>query len=249
MVENAAAYDPFAEENAASGGGLWDGKTVTILGVQTAVSLLTKREGDQLVPYIDSRTGQQVSRNELIIVGLAEDEDKERKESYSAGSLRPTEDGLGFESADPTKPTQVHKNSELFKFGAYLKAGGFDTSQFYSGGKLNFSALKGARIIFKGEDVLDKNGKPKKNAKGYTNQKFWPRQYVGQAAGVSAGPKGNGYTAEFDVTVVEVLTKNGGSLKQHELVRNLSMDAAQYILRAASGTGWSKQGSTYQLAA
>jgi hypothetical protein len=217
--------NPLDDVNFTSGGGLWDGKSITVLQSGTDVDLLAYKDGS---PVIDSRTGEQSKRNVWKIVGQAEDEDRERQETYSLGSLVPTPDGEGFVKGDGTLG-KLHSNSEAGKLAAAIKASGYDVNKLYDAktGKTLLSKLVGATFTFKAEPKLDKDGNIKKNKKGYTENRFFPVAFVGQKDGVGAG--GNGAVkVDADLlafatkTVTTILNENGGTLSRAGLTKEIS---------------------------
>lgn len=214
--------NPFEPENfVESGGGLWDGKTVTVISAKTEIERLTYKDGS---PVINERTGEPAVRNVLTLIGIADEEEKERRESYSAGALVPTADGEGFVPPEG-KPLAFHKNSEISKFAADIKAGGFDVSSLVDGHGIKVSKLNGARFVFKGEPRHDKNGKVKVNSKGYEELKFWPVKFVGYKAGFANSPapaNGSALRDKAVETVLEILTESKGKLSRAELVRKVS---------------------------
>src|SRR3990172_6558354 len=122
--------NPFDEENFKTGGGLWDDKTVTIIESRFTVDMFHNADG---TPWLND-TGEQGKSHVWAITGIAEDEDKERRMTYSIGSLVPTADGEGFVKADGTTGL-LHKNSNAGKFAAALKASGYDVSKLFVDGK------------------------------------------------------------------------------------------------------------------
>ena len=218
MADN-TFVNPFLEENFASGGGLWDGKTVTVIGSKTEIERLSFGDGS---PVLDKKTGEQSIRNVWSVIGIAEDDERERKETYSLGGLIPTADGEGFTRPDGT-PGVLHKNSEAAKFAAALKASGFDVASLFDmdTGKIHVDRLVGARIVFKGEARLDKDGKPKVNKKGYEQLRFMPESFLGMKDGVGAAKVG---PSEEDLafaveTITGILAEGGGSMGRADIVR------------------------------
>lgn len=252
-------FNPFDEENFASGGGLWDGKEVTILDSKTEVDRLTYKDGS---PVLNKSTGEPAVRNVWTLIGIAEDEEKERKQTFSIGGLLPTPDGLGFQKPDGTRG-QLHKNSQAARLATGLKAGGFDMSLLYKDGKPDVSALKGARLYFEGVDRVDRDGKVKVNAKGYTEQDFYPTKFLGFKEG--AGKAGNGAVSdemkEFATETVAALIKEaGGTVSRADLVRaigtKLNGDArgpkvVQLVLKTefSAGAPWTLDDTTFSLGA
>ncbi len=217
--------NPLDDVNFIQGGGLWDGKTVTILSSKTDVDLLAYKDGS---PVINTDTGEQSRRNVWKISGIAEDEDRERQETYSMGALVPTADGEGFVRADGSSGV-LHKNSEAGRFSAALKAAGFDVGSLFDAttGKTVLSRLTGAQLTFKAEPKLDKNGEPKKNKKGYVENRFFPITFVGRKSGVGGNGVGTptatdpGLHAFALETVTKVLDANGGSLSRANLLKEV----------------------------
>lgn len=223
MVEQ--NVNPFDDDNFVSGGGLWDGKTVTILDSKIEIDRLTFKDGS---PVIDKNTGEPAVRHVWTIVGISDEDEKERRQTYSIGGLIPTPDGLGFTKADGT-PGVLHKNSAAAKFASGLKQGGFDMGLLFPNGKPDVSGLRGARVVFKAVDRLDKDGKPKVNKNGYTETDFYPVQFVGFKQGVSK--PGNGAVSDelkdfATETVTSIIVEAGGNITRADLIRQLTSKLA-----------------------
>jgi hypothetical protein len=214
--------NPFLEENYATGGGLWDDKTVTITGAKTMIDWLKRGDG---TPYLNE-DGSPAFRNVLCITGVADDEEAERRETYSVGSIIPSPDGLSF--VDPTgKPVRFHTNCELAKFANNIRAGGFDVSTLYdtAANRPVFHRLVGARFVFKGETQHDKDGNPKKNAKGYIRQKFYPIQFVGYKEGLSAPQTASApdtIREKAAEVILAVLAEADGKIGRADMVRKVT---------------------------
>jgi len=211
-----SSRNPFDPQNLLTGGGLWDQKVVTFTSAKTA----TEKQN-----YTDQETGEPVFKNLLIFTGIAEDQEAERRETYSTGKYLPTEDGLGLRSPDPAKEIQFHKNSELGRLAEALAESGFDGNKLYKDGRLNFTGIVGATFLMRGEPVLDQNGKAKKNKKGFDYVKFWPAKFVGFKEGVVGAPAG-GPSPELREkaikAVLSVLDDNGGKASRADTVRKIS---------------------------
>lgn len=224
MSESKKIGNPFDEANFVSGGGLWDGKTVTILTAKCIVDKLTNADGSSV---INDRTGEPAVKNVLAITGIADEEEAERRETYSAGSLVPTADGDGFVKADGS-PSAFYKTCEMAKFSKFIKDGGFPIGTLWDeeAQHMRVGRLVGARFVFKGEPTLDKDGHQKKNKKGYDVLKFYPVQYVGQKQGVATVTAAEASGSEIRDKAVEVvlsiLTEAGGKIGRAELVRKVS---------------------------
>ena len=223
MSEHKKIGNPFDEANFISGGGLWDGKTVTILGAKCIIDRLTNADGSSV---INDRTGEPAVKNVLAITGVADEEEAERRETYSAGALVPTADGDGFVRPDGT-PQAFHKGCEMAKFSKSIKDGGFQIASLWDdeAQQMRVSRLVGARFVFKGEPTLDKDGKPKKNKKGYDVMKFYPVQFTGMKAGATGTVTESGANDLRDKAVevvLDVLTAAGGKIGRAELVRKVS---------------------------
>jgi len=236
----AGSSNPFDPEQFAHGGGLWDGKTVTITSAVAKVEALTYGDGK---PVIDDRTKAQSLQTGLFIKGIADGgDDKERSETYGVGDkLVPTPDGEGFVAKDGG-PVKFHANSGIAKFAAALKGSGFDLGSLVVDGKQKLGRLVGARFVFKGEPKMGKDGKPLKDKKGYDKSAFYPVKFVGYAAatgsvataGVSAAhlgaPAGNGAATASALgtkatgAVLAALAK--GPLTRADLVRTLAQQMA-----------------------
>lgn len=213
--------NPFDDVNFSAGGGLWDGKTVTITSAVAAVERLVNGDGS---PVLNDK-GEQAAQNVLLITGLADDDETERRQGYTSGGLVPTNDGDGFVKTDGT-PGTFHKNSKAAKFFSAIKAGGFDLNRLIIDGKPSLKGLVGARFTFVGVDRLDKNGLPKKNKKGYTMQDFFPVKFLGIVTGrevVSPSAAGNGVARkEAQAVVLALLAETGGKLTRAEMLRKVA---------------------------
>jgi hypothetical protein len=213
--------NPFDDANFVSGGGLWDGKIVTVLSAKAKVDLFTEVGGK---PWIDPKTGKQGFANVLEIVGIAEDTEAERRETYSAGSLIPTVDGEGFVKPDGT-PGRFHENSQVAHFSKGLKEGKFDMALLWNPEtqRMQLSKLTGARLLMKGVDSKDKDGKVKVSEKGYTQQKFYPVKFEGWKAGVQAvaPPNPGALRDKAQDVVLTLLAEAGGKIGRADLVRGI----------------------------
>lgn len=238
QTATAVAANPFDSDNFSHGGGLWDGKTVTITSAVAKTEQLKNKDGSA---YLDEKTRQPVYQTATYIKGISDGgDDKERHEEYSVGDkLMPTPDGEGFVSKDGTPP-RFHANSNMGKFSAALKGSGFDLSKLVEGGRQKLSALVGARFIFKAEPKLGKDGKPIKDKKGYDKNVHLPVKFVGYAQGGgvrAAAPAGNGAAAapagaldgKATGAVLAALAAGGGKLTRAGLI--------QSIAQALSGDG------------
>jgi hypothetical protein len=226
MSEHKKIGNPFDEANFVSGGGLWDGKTVTILTAKAVIDRLTNADGSSV---INERTGQPATKNVLAITGIADEDEAERRESYSAGGLVPTADGDGFIKPDGT-PSGFHKGCEMAHFSKCIKDAGFPIASLWDeeAQHMRVGRLVGARFVFKGQPTLDKDGKQKKNKKGYDVLKFYPVQFVGMKAGSGATTSaGESSAADLREKAVEVVlgiltAAEGGKVGRAELVRKVS---------------------------
>lgn len=210
--------NPFDEGNFVSGKGFgWDGKVVTIISAKTEVDTLRRGDG---TPVLND-DGTPAVRNVLAIVGVAEGEERERRETYSAGNLRPTADGEGFLKADGTVGG-FHASSEIAAF--IRGAKGFDFSKLWdpTTGRQYFSKLVGAKFEFVGVDRKDKNGNPKKNSKGYVDQKFYPSQFVGTSAAAPASASSSEVRDRATELVKEILAAADGPLTKIDLVKAIN---------------------------
>ena len=215
--------NPLDDDNFITGGGLWDGKTITVLGSEIGLEHIKYGDGS---PWLD-KDGQPGVRRVWRVTGTAEDEDRERSETYSIGGLQPTADGEGFTNPRDGTPGKLHVTSEAGRFASALKKAGYDVAGLFNNktGLTVVSRLIGARITFKAEPKLTKDGKVKTNKKGYVENYFFPQAYVGQAAGLG---KGNGAVVDPDLQafaqqkVVELLTENGGSMARADLFKNIN---------------------------
>src|SRR5688572_1369921 len=169
--------NPFAPETYVQGGGLWDGKKVTVTRAVAKTEAMTYGDGKPVMEKgKDGKpTGKQASQTGLFVSGIAEGEDKERTEVYGSGTkLVPTPDGESFVMVDGS-PLRFHGGSGLGKFSNALTAAGYPTERLVvKPGQLRFSALVGSQLVFKAEAKIGKDGKPIKDAKGYDKQSFLP---------------------------------------------------------------------------
>jgi hypothetical protein len=238
---NQVTGNPFDPETFAHGGGLWDGKTVTVTSAVAKVEALTYKDGK---PVIDDKTKTQSIQTGLFIKGIADGgDDKERNETYGVGDkLIPTPDGEGFVSKDGG-PVRFHANSGMAKFATALKAAGFDLSTLHVDGKQKLSRLVGARFVMKGELKLGRDGKPLKDKNGYDKNAFYPVKFVGYAngagapaaaggngGGAAAGNAGGGANALAGKAVGAVMQAlagaKDGKLSRADLVRTLATQLA-----------------------
>ncbi|HEY5955054.1 MAG TPA: hypothetical protein VIV60_00825 [Polyangiaceae bacterium] len=226
MTEQNKNFNPLEPSNHAVGGGLWDDKIVTIISARTTIDVLKRGDGSAVL----NDNGEQATRNVLEIVGLADGEEKERRETYSMGSLIPNADGTGFTKGDGTTGAAPHKNSELSHFLAAAKQGGYDLSKLWDAEKqtAQFQLLRGERFRMKGETRKDAEGNVKKNKKGYDEHRFYPVKYEGRnekLATPGTAATGNNDPALADTAaqwVVEILSENGGKVGRAELTRKLT---------------------------
>ena len=256
--------NPFDPATFVKGGGLWDGKVVTIISAKAKLDPMKNGDG---TPVLDNKTGAPIIKHVLEIVGIADDEERERAEKYSAGSLVPTADGEGFVNQQG-QHAPYHENSEISKFAAGLAQGGFPVANLYdeASKRTKFSNLVGARIRFKAVARLDKNGNIKKNKKGYDENRFFPVEFVGFKNGAGAAVGGNGAAqgngADLRDKAVGVVTgllaDNNGSLTRADLVRKVSASLAgdpdsnkilALIVREDfhKGAPWTRNGTTLVL--
>lgn len=245
--------NPFDDANFRSGLPLTE-KVVTVLESKFTVDQLHYRDGS---PVLDEKGNPSV-RNVWSVTVVAEGEERERRFTYSIGALIPTADGEGFTRADGTL-AQFHANSAAAKFSKALKASGFDVNKLFVDGKIKASALVGAKFELATENRKDKEGKDKVNERGYTEVDYYPATFVGTA---TFAANGNGHSDETkdkaQLIVTEILTENGGSMKQADLVRALSSklgggketaDIASIITRQEffNTTGIKREGTTISL--
>lgn len=213
-VSYESQFDPstFTE----GGGGLWDGKVVQI----TSASIKVASFG----PF-----------NVAEINGIAEGEDKERHQSYFLDSdQQPSADGEGIDYRDPQlakgvngpggRPAPIKLRS--YGVGRFLKelvASGFDMKRLVKDGKPHFGGLVGARIRFKAEGRVNRDGTPKKNEKKFQEQDFYPVQTIGYADGTVA-KVGNGadLSAKAVTAVLAAAKAAGGSINRAALVPALA---------------------------
>lgn len=240
-----ADANPFDSGNFSHGGGLWDGKTITVTSARVIREAMTYKDGK---PVLDGKSGQQSILIALRITGIAEGgDDKERKEDYSAGGkVVPTADGEGFTTEDGS-PLKFHANSNIAKFSAALKEAGFDIGSLLvrdtNGAivmlapgipKQQFSKLVGARIIMRAEAKVGKDGKTIKDKGGYDKQTFLPAKFIGYASGVAqqgvtggngaASGNGSALVTKADAAVLKALS--AGPLTRAQLVAALATQLA-----------------------
>lgn len=232
-------FNPFDPVHHKEGGGLWDGKTVTITSAVAKTEALRNGDG---TPWLDPKTKEPVIQTALYLTGIPDgSDDKERHEEYTAGDRNvATPDGEGFvDKATGASPT-FSKSSNLSKFLAAIKASGFDIGTLIErgpDGKIvqRLRRLTGARFVFKGEAKIGRDGKPLKDKKGYTKNIHLPVKFVGYAAGApsAAAPSGgNGHAAPASGdalttkaigAVTAVLAKTPGvKVTRADLIRGLA---------------------------
>jgi hypothetical protein len=239
MTEQVAAaqdYNPFDPENFGHGGGLWDGKTVTITQSVAKTQALTKGDGSAV---LDEKTKEPVILTALFLTGISDGgDDKERHEEYSAGDKNvAAPDGKGFVDKATGGLPKFHASSNTGKLLAALKASGFPTQDLFNAATKtqHLDKLVGARFVFKGEPKIGKDGKPLKDKKGYTKTSHLPVKFVGYAAGVAAAKSsGNGSVAPAPASADALTTKaigavtgalaaaGGGKVTRADLVRGLA---------------------------
>jgi len=246
------SMNPFDPAGFATGGGLWDGKTVTITAAY--FGLQTDYLGQ---PFADRETGQSVDRHGLIIKGIGEGDETERREQYGLGRLKGTADGEAFAKADGT-PEALHNMSGAAKFFEALAKSGFDMSRIYAGGVGRISGLIGAKIEFVGVAKLNDDGTPLLSKSGkYQQQYFYPGRTVGYLA-----KTGNG-TTDALVQKCRAIVKGllaGGPISRVDLVRAIATHlkgdpdstalvslVVQDAFLKAEGTGWTYNGSQLSL--
>lgn len=227
-----AAVNPLDPETFVHGGGLWDGKVVTITSAVAKSETLKHADGSVVV---DDKTKAPVVQTALYIKGIADGpDDKERHEEYSAGEkVMPTPDGAGFVDKETGGPPKFHANSNIAKLAAALKTSGFDLSVLWDAAarKQRFDKLVGARFTMKASAKLGRDGKPLLDKKGFTKNIHLPVKFVGYATGVSAAaaagsaPAGNGAATDAlgkkaETAVIGALAN--GALKRADLVRALA---------------------------
>ena len=259
----AELVNPYDSDNFIAGGGLWDGKTVTITSVVAKREIMKRGDG---TPVLDNQTGEPIIKNNLEIRGIADGEENERYEQYSIGSMIPTADGNGFTKADGT-PSPVHKSAEAAKFFDGVKAGGFNVGLLWDAatGKSSLSALVGARFVFRAEAKLDKDGKAKKNNKGYDQNRFIPSKFVGFSQTVKAGNGtinagvADALKAKATETVLAVLAgAENHTVTRVELVRKVGAalagdaDSSKIIALVTrdefhKDQSWKRDGASYSL--
>lgn len=226
----AADYNPFDTGNMATGGGLWDGKKVTITRAIAKIEALVYGDGK---PVIDEKTHKQSLQIGLFVSGIAEGEEKERTEPYTCGDkLTPDADGESFSSKDGTPP-KFHVNSGLGKFVTALISAGFPVKELQANpakyvGQQKWSKLVGAQIVFKAEAKRATDGTVRKDKKGYDKNFFLPVKFEGMAAGVvqsggtaaASSPTQDAIVAKASDLVMVALA--GGPLGRAALVQQLA---------------------------
>lgn len=228
-----ADYNPFDSGNFATGGGLWDGKTVTITRSVAGIKLLTHKDNS---PVIDAKTKKQASVIGLLIDGLAEGDEKERSVEYSCGDrMQPDADGESFSMKEGGAP-RFHDRSGLGKMVSALTAAGFPMKELMANpakyvGQQRWSRLVGAKLMFKAEAKLGRDGKPIKDDKGFDKQSFYPVKYVGMATGIVTGVAASVGAAVAAVSNAAIVEKadalvigalSAGPLTRSQLVATLA---------------------------
>lgn len=245
QTEVAAEFNPFDPANHSQGGGLWDGKTVTITSATPKVEALFYGKDKGGAAVIDKKTGNQSILTALFLTGIAEGgDDKERKEEYSVGNLVGVQDGAFVMKEGG--PLKFHANSNFGKLSAALKAAGFDIGTLLvrdAGGALvfiapgvpkqDYSKLVGARFVFKAESKVGKDGKSLKDAKGYDKSAHFPVKFLGYSGGAQVKPAAgavaapvvgaNGLEEKAVGAVLEVIAANGGKIARAALVQALAV--------------------------
>jgi hypothetical protein len=234
----AADVNPFDDSQFVSGGGLWDGKVVTITSAVAKTAALTRKDG---TPVLDEKTKQQVVQTALYITGISDGPgEKERHEEYSVGDkLSPTPDGQGFVDKATGGAPKFHANSNFAKLLTALKGAGYPVGELYDVATRTqkLGRLVGARLMMKATPKLGKDGKAIKDQKGYDKAIHLPVQFVGRAAGsVASASGGNGHAAaaaasplaaKAEAAVLGVLAAAPDSkLTRADLVRTLAQTLA-----------------------
>jgi len=208
-----AFVNPLDPQNFSAGGGLWDGQTVTVTESKFGINRFNKND----------EANTEVVQNVWYITGIADNEEVERQQRYSIGSLRATDDGESFTKPDGS-PGTLHKSSAGAKFVTGLVEGGFDISTLVADEKVVASKLNGARIEFAAVQRNDINGKPKINDKGYPVNDFYPIKFHGYADGATS-PKAVDETVKkaAETLVLELLNAaENKTMTQAEIVRGVS---------------------------
>lgn len=258
-----AFKNPFRSENIVKAtGGLWDDKIVAITAANTGIVRLRYKDGSPVL----GKDGEPATRNSLVLKGIAENTEMEREETYSAGSLVPTADGEGFIKPDGSIPEGFHENSDMAKFVQFLENSGYPVDSLFDPetGAMKVSLLIGAKLRFKGETRLDKDGKVKKNSKGYDELHFYPVEFIGYVNGKAPAPQAKpvdegALVEKAQSIVIGLLESNGGTLTRVDMVRKLSSalagDPDANKVRALimkdefhANAPWKRDGSSYSLA-
>lgn len=251
MSEN---KNPLRAENFSTGAG-WDGKTVTLLSVRAENRALTYKDGS---PVINTETGAQSVVPMLRVTGIADPdggkEPKERTEEIQTG-FQATADGEGFVDREG-RPARFRVGSNIGNFFDALTQAGFDVDTLWDAAneRTQYSKLNGARFVFRSEQVLDKDKKPKKDKGGYNVVRNIPAKFVGYRSGngaATAAP-GNASKEQAQSVVLKILQDAGKPLTRLEVVRALGPQNASVAALVVSDSfhasaPWKSDGQTLSL--
>lgn len=261
-MSNERKGNPFLPENFLKGGGLWDGKTVTVTKAFTEIHKLAYADGSP----VTGNDGKQSQFTCLSIVGITEDSESERKEQYKAGSLQPNADGTGFIDPKTGGPGYWHESSEMAHFAGALYAAGFPVEKLFDEKTQTYDVrpLVGAKLLMKGSARIGKDGKVKVSKKGFEEQSFLPIEFKGFVAGAGSSaaptPANGGAVAELaEETIVGVLAEAGAKVSRSDLLKKVGAalhgnpDANKVIALIAKDDfhkdkPWTRDGTGYVLA-
>jgi len=211
--------NPFDPDNHSAGGGVWDGKTVTITSAKFVLDPIMYGDGS---PYLDKETGEPAFVHCLKVTGIAEGEERERKESWSIGYMVPTGDGEGFESPDG-KPGKMSLRCECSKFFAALKKSGFKMANIAKDDAPYITGLVGAQFEMEGIQKVKDNGELKFSKNGYPDIKFYPVSFVGYDANGRPGAVDDAIKDRAAEIVMTLLAESSnGKLTRVDLIKSLT---------------------------
>lgn len=230
--------NPFLKDNMSQGGGAgWSGRVVLVTAASVERRKWTRGDGSAV---LSSKTNEQIVSTSLIVKGIAEGTDREFTREYEAPFLMPTEDGDGF--ADPKRQDgsfTLKASSPAGKFISAFQDGGGDLgtiSTVEKDGRVttHVSGLTGAKILFKAEAVLDKDGKPKVDKKGYPELLFFPDEVLAQGQGRQGG---NATSPEVASEAAALVTEIVNAAPDRRISKNKLVQEASKLARGRKNSG------------
>jgi hypothetical protein len=229
-LAEAKAKNPYLkDEFSQGGGGGWSGKVVTVTAASFVRRPWKRADGS---PVLNNKTNDPVITTNLSIRGIADGQSAEITREWEVPFLLPTEDGEGL--YDPKRADGTFKikaSSEVAKFlDAYQTGGGsLDAIVTVDSDKVvqHISGLVGAKILFRGEPQLDKDGTPRLDKNKFPVLSFFPEEVVTQGQGRGAAAADDTETKAEAATVVAKLLADA---PEHRISRqNFMQQAAKAV--------------------